>query len=245
MDNASLIGLSRQAALRRQLDVIANNLANMNTAGFKSEHVLFAEYVMPVAEASAFSGDDQSLSYVQDGRPLNDFGVGGMNATGNALDLAIDGDGWFAVETPDGERYTRNGAFTLDGEGRLATVDGHPVLGDGGPITFAAEESGIEIARDGTVSSSAGIKGRLRIVAFADENLLRREGDTLFSGEDPQPSEGLRVAQGALESSNVRSVVEMTRMIEVTRAYTSLAKTLADSHEMRNDAISRLGRLHS
>ncbi len=244
MDNASLIGLSRQAALRRQLDVIANNLANMNTAGFKSEQVLFAEYVMPGAEASAFGGDDRSLSFVQDGRPLNDFGIGGMNTTNNPLDVAIDGEGWFVVSTPDGERYTRNGAFTLNANGELSTVDGHPVQGDGGPITFAAGEGGVEIARDGTISSDAGLKGHLRIVNFAEEKALQREGDTLFSGENPEPVAKPRVAQGAIESSNVRSVVEMTRLIEVTRAYTNLAKTLGDAHQMRNDAIDRLGKLH-
>ncbi len=244
MDNSALIGLSRQAALRRQLDVIANNLANVNTAGFKNEQVLFAEYLMPVAEASAFSGDDRGLSYVQDGQPLNDFGAGSQQQTGNPLDVAIDGDAWFVVETPDGERFTRNGAFTINPAGQLSSADGQPVLGDGGPIVFAAGEAGIEIARDGTISSDAGLKGKLRLVNFENPDTVRREGGTLFAGENPLPAEGVTVVQGAIEGSNVRAVVEMTRLIEVTRAYTSIAKILSDSDRMRVDAVDRLGRLH-
>jgi flagellar basal-body rod protein FlgF len=245
MENAQLIGLSRQAALRRQLDVIANNLANMNTTGFKGETLLFQEYLMPVAQASAFEGDDQTLSYVQDGRPLNDLSAGSIATTGNPLDVAIDGDAWFVVGTADGERYTRDGAFTLGPDGSLVTSEGDGVLGEAGPILFTPGETDIHIAGDGTISTSEGVKGKLRLVRFDDADSLVRDGSGLYSGGTAQPATNGKVLQGALEQSNVRSVLEMSRMVEVTRAYTSLAKTLADSDELGLTAINQLGQLNA
>lgn len=246
MENAELIGLSRQAVLRRHLDVIANNLANMNTTGFKGEKFLFQEFLMPRAEASGFRSQDRDLSYVQEGQPFNDFTSGAVRSTGNPLDLAIDGDAWFVVNAAGQERYTRAGAFTLDQTGTLTTMDGNPVLGDGGPITFRADESNISVAADGTVSSSAGGKGRLRLVHFDNNDSLQREGSTLFSGANALPADRtVRITQGAVEQSNVRSVVEITRLVEVTRAYTSLAKVMAEADQLNADAIDQLGKLNA
>jgi len=243
MENAQLIGLSRQAALRRQLDVIANNLANVNTAGFKGGDLLFEEYLMPVAGASGFRGDDRTLSYVQDGRPQNNFDPGSIVASGNPFDLAIDGDAFFVLGAPDGDLYSRAGTFRLDADGTLVSGEGHPVLGDAGPIRFTAAETDIHIAGDGSVSSSAGSKGRLRLVRFDQPDLLERAGGTAFAGGEPLPATGSRVVQGAVEQSNVRAVIEITRLIDVTRAYTSLARTLADANQLTSDSIDQLGRL--
>ena len=241
MENAQLIGLSRQSALKRQLDVIANNLANMNTNGFRGQDVLFREYLMPGAAAETFQTPDRTLSYVYDPVTIEDPAPGSIEQTGNDFDVAIEGKGWFAMETPAGERYSRDGAFSLDAEGQLVTHDGYPVLGEGGPIVFAPDETDITIARDGTVSSSAGLKGRLRLVSFANEAEMTRDGQTLYAGANPQPATAVQVVQGAIERSNVRPVVEMSRMVEVTRAYTSIAQSMASIDELRGNAISKLG----
>lgn len=241
MDNTILVGLSRQVALRRQMDVIANNLANLETGGFKSSGILFEEHVMPGAEATAAMSTDRDISFVMDTGTLMNFAPGPNEQTGNPLDVAIDGEGWFVVDTPDGERYTRNGAFLLDRDGNLVTVEGNKVLGDGGPITFDDRDGAISIAADGTISTEAGDKGRMRIVAFANEQELQSAGSNLYRSDvQPQDAESIRVRQGMLEGSNVQPIVEITRMIEVTRAYTSVSSMLEKIDDMRRDAIGTL-----
>lgn len=242
MENAQLIGLSRQSALRRQLDVISNNLANMNTTGFRGQDMLFREYLMPGASAGTFQAPDRTLSYVYDPMTFEDDTRGPIEQTGSDFDVAIEGNGWFAIETPAGERYSRDGAFSLNAEGQLITRDGNPVLGEGGPITFTPDETDITIAADGTISSSDGLKGRLRLVSFANEATdLTRDGGTLYAGTNPQPAAAVQVMQGAIERSNVKPVVEMSRMVEVTRAYTSIAQSMASIDELRGNAINKLG----
>jgi len=241
IDNTILVALSRQVALRRQMDVIANNLANVETGGFKASDILFEEHMMPVAEATSALPADHDVSFVIDTATLTDYSPGPNQQTGNPLDVAIDGEGWFAIETAAGERYTRNGGFLLDPEGNLVTVNGDKVLGDGGPITFDESDGAISIAPDGTISTEAGDKGRLRVVAFADENALESVGSNLYAAdEQPQDAENARVRQGMLEGSNVRPIVEITRMIEVTRAYTSMSSMLQNIDDMRRDAIGVL-----
>ena len=239
--NAQLIGLSRQIALQRQMDVVANNIANVNTTGFKAENLLFEEYVMPVARNQDFPTLDQPLSYVQDWATTHDLSGGAMVQTGNELDVALNGGGFFAVQTPAGERWSKSGAFQLDATGMLVNQNGHPVLGEGGPIQFGAEETGLLIAADGSVSSSAGAKGRLRLVEFANAQELTREGQNLFAGGTPVAATNTRVMQGFIEKSNVSGVSEMAEMIRVTRAYESAASMAQKQDDMRRDAIRRLG----
>jgi flagellar basal-body rod protein FlgF len=242
MENALLIGLSRQVALARELDVIANNMANVNTNGFKARDARFAEFLMPKASADAFHRPDQKLSYVIDaGTPL-DISAGAIERTGNPLDAAIKGDGFFVVQTPQGERFTRNGAFEIGGQGQLVTSDGHAVQGENGPITLTPQETGIQIGADGTISTSQGVRGRLRLVRFADPQSLRNEGANLFSSTaQAQPAgPAARVEPGAIERSNVKPVVEMSRLMEVSRSYTSVAGMLSRMEELRRTAIQRL-----
>jgi len=241
MENSLLIGLSRQTALRNQLNVVANNLANMNTTGFKSQRLHFEEYLMPVAEATAFQRGDRTYSYVLDYAASSDFGAGAISLTQNAFDVAIEGEGFFVIGGPEGERFTRSGAFHLDATGQMVTADGRPVLGEGGPFVFTAEDGDVTIAEDGTVSTELGVKGRLRVVTFEDPQALDRIGDNLFAGEAPQAAERIRVLQGAVEKSNVSGVVEMTRMIEITRNYTTVSKMLSDGDDLLRKAIERLG----
>ncbi len=243
MENALLIGLSRQVALARELDVVANNMANVNTNGFKARDARFAEYLMPNARADAFPRPDQRLSYVIDaGTPL-DLSPGSVERTGNALDAAIKGDGYFVVQAPQGERYTRNGAFEIGPAGQLVTSDGHVVQGENGPIAITPQETGVQIGADGTISTNQGTRGRLRIVAFADPASLRNEGANLFSATTPAQAAGpgARIEAGAIERSNVKPVLEMSRLMEVSRAYTSVAGMLSRMDELRRSAIQRLG----
>ena len=241
MENALLIGLSRQMTLQRKMDVLANNMANVNTAGFKRDNLLFEEHLMPVARMSDATGRDARLSFVLDPSLYRSFEQGGFKQTGNELDLAISGDAWFVVQAPEGERYTRNGALSLDADGQLTGPSGYPVLGDGGPITFGPQESGIQIAKDGTISTNEGIRGRVRLVSFENKNAMTKEGAMLFAtNEAPQEATDASVLQGVIEKSNVQPVTELTRMIETVRAYTSVSQAIQQTDRLRQDAIERL-----
>lgn len=242
MENALLVGLSRQMALGRELDVIANNLANVSTNGFKARSSRFAEFLSPKAGADAFAPQDRRLGFTIDAGTPIDTSSGPIERTGNALDTAIKGDGFFVVQTPAGERYTRNGSFQVDATGQLVTNDGHAVLGDGGPITFSPQETGAAIAPDGTVSTAQGPRGRLRIVRFDDVRTLRNEGFNTFSSTRPAVPAGSagRIEPGALEKSNVKPILEMTRLMEVNRAYSGVASMIGRMDEMKRSALSRL-----
>jgi flagellar basal-body rod protein FlgF len=242
MDNSQLIGLSQLDVLQRKMDIIANNLANIGTSGYRAEQPIFSEYLMPVASDSTSGTTDAEILFVEDRALHRDFSFGRMEQTGNELDVALNGEGWLVIETADGERYTRAGGFTLDDFGQLTTMQGHPVLGDGGPIAFQPNESHITIAADGTISSSAGLKGRLRVVTFADERVLAKEAANLFSSpEAPVAAVNPRVSQGVRELSNVNAIQQISEMIQVTRAYEATARMLADTNELESDAIDTLG----
>jgi flagellar basal-body rod protein FlgF len=251
VENSFLIGLSRQNALRRELDIVANNVANMNTTGFKADGAVFSEYLMPGATAEHFAGPDRRLSFVQDRATWHDMSQGAVQQTGNALDISIDGNAFLVVQTPRGERYTRNGAMQINAAGQLVTGEGHQVLGENGPITFNTTDRDIIINPDGTIrvregqNNTDGGRGKLRLMTFANPQQLRKDGSSTFAppaGVQPQAADPtlVRVVQGTLEKSNVRAVVEMTRMIELTRAYSEIATMLQQHGDMRRSAIERL-----
>lgn len=245
MENALLIGLSRQMALARELDVIANNVANVTTNGFKARSARFEEFIAPKASGDTFPRPDRRISYVVDkGTPL-DLTPGAIERTGSPLDVAIKGDAFFVVRAPGGDRYTRNGSFEINGRGELVTSDGHAVQGENGPIVISSNETGINIAPDGTVSTTRGQRGKIRLVRFANPQGLRNEGANLFaSAQPPQPAGAqVRLEPGTIERSNVKPVVEMSRLIEVNRAYTTIAGMMARQDELRRTAIQRLADL--
>ena len=249
MQNALLVGLSRQVALGRELDVIANNIANINTAGFKADGSIFEEYVSPTASADNFLSGDRRVSFVQDRATWVDMSQGPVERTNNPLDVAINGKGYLVVQTPRGERYTRNGGLQISNTGELVTSEGYQVLGESGPITFQPKDRSITISEDGTISAREGSnttdsqRGQLRIVSFDQPGLLQKDGSSTFTAPAnaaPQADKVSRVAQGAIEKSNVRSVIEMSRMIEVTRSYTQVANMLAQAADVRRNAIEKL-----
>ncbi|MDX5594154.1 flagellar basal-body rod protein FlgF [Pseudovibrio sp. SPO723] len=243
MENAQLIGLSRQLGLRRQLDVIANNLANINTAGFKGQNLLFEEYLMPKAEATAFQRPDHPLSYTNDYGDATNFAQGALRETGNPLDVAIQGDGFLVVQGPTEELYTRAGNFAVGPDGILQTQQGYPVLVDGGPIEINSEDGPLSIAKDGTLSNNQGILGRLNMVNFENPQELTLRGQNTYAGENPIPMENIEVQQGFLEMSNIEGVVEITRMIEVTRNYASVSRIISQRDDLQERAIRELGRV--
>lgn len=231
-------------ALQTQMNVIANNLANINTAGFKRDNVHMEEFQIPVAEMTELTGQDKNLSYVHDRATVKNLSPGPLRQSGNDLDIAISGEGWFIVNTPNGERFTRDGQFKLNLEGTLVTNEGLPVLGEAGEINFGPSETGLTFARDGTISSSDGIKGKIRIVRFEKEQELKKQGANLFASPNPAlPLEAPNLVQGMVEQSNVKPVLELTKMIETVRAYTSQAKMLQRTEELKNDAITKLAQL--
>jgi flagellar basal-body rod protein FlgF len=248
MQNALLVGLSRQMTLERQMDVIANNVANANTNGFKADRTLFEEYLNSGAHEDNFIGSDRRVSYVQDRGTFRDVGPGPMEMTKNPLDLAVDGNAYFAVQAAGGERYTRDGKFSLNNIGQLVTSDGNLVLGNAGPITFQPTDHDINVAPDGTVTVLEGtartdsIRGKIRLVSFDDPQNLTKLGNNLYAvgGAAAQADTKSTVQQGYIEKSNVNAVGEMSRMVEVMRAYTQVANMLQQQSDLHKLAIEKL-----
>jgi flagellar basal-body rod protein FlgF len=249
MENMLLVGLSRQMTLERQLDVVANNIANINTNGFKADKPLFEEYLASNAHEDNFARPDRRVSFVQDRGTYRDFSQGPTEQTKNPLDVAVDGNAFLAVQTAAGERYTRDGGLQINSQGQLVTAAGDAVLGTSGPIVFQPGDKDIFIAPDGGVTVRQGasnvdsLRGKLRLVSFAQAQSLLKEGSNLYSageGATPQPATTAKVHQGYLEKSNVNSVLEMSHMIEVTRAYTQLATLLQTQSDLHKSAIEKL-----
>jgi flagellar basal-body rod protein FlgF len=245
MENALLVGLSRQMALAREFEIVANNVANAGTAGFKRRASVFNEFVATDARAENFRRPDRRVSFVIDQGAWMSTEQGPLERTGNPLDVAITGRGHFVVRGPDGEdRYTRDGAFALNAAGELVDSSGRPVMSDQGVVQFATTETDIRVLQDGSIVSSAGQRGTLRIAVFENEQALVNEGANLFSSPNapraPEPGE-VRLEGGALERSNVKPVIEMSRLIEISRAYASTASLIQRTDEVRRTAIQRLG----
>ncbi len=230
MNNTSYVVLSRQAGLAKELTSVANNIANADTTGFRREGVVFSEYVKSLGAA------ERSLSQTRLGGRFFDADAGALAKTGATFDVAIDGEGFFAVETPRGERLTRAGSFSLSSEGQLTTPEGYRVLGEGGtPIDIPPGAGDITIAPDGSIAAGGAPLGRLTILT-APATALQREGDNLFRSTEPtEPAAQPQLRQGFVEDSNVNVVIELSRLIEVQRAY-ELGQQLL---QQENDRISK------
>ena len=240
MQNTSYIGLSRQAALWRQLEVVANNMANANTPAFKGEQMMFREYLVPTRSSERAMGG--KLSFVQDVGVLRDVREGPLTKTDNPLDIAIHGDGYFQIETEAGMRFGRNGHFRLDQTGMLVNSQGFAVMNDSNqPVIFAPNETRIEIGEDGSITTENGRVAKLKVVKFANDQEMRSAGDGLFeTTQDPETVERPNVVQGMMEESNVQPVVEMTRMTSILREYEGVQKMLDAEHDRQLKAIQLL-----
>lgn len=235
------IGLSRQVALRRQLEVIGNNMANMNTAGFRAERSLFES-----AMESAGKHSREQVAFTIDRQTYTDHHSGNLATTGNPYDVALDGDGWLQVSTANGTRYTRDGRMQRDAQGQLVNTTGQPFLDEGGqPIVVPSDSAELAIGKDGVITADRQLIGKIGVVRFADTRALNQTGDTQFAavaGVTPQPDTTTRLAQGKIEESNVQGVTEMTRMMDLSRDYQAVTSMVDEGQDLLRSAINRLGK---
>ncbi|MCT2539777.1 flagellar hook-basal body complex protein [Sedimentimonas flavescens] len=237
MDNAIYATLARQSGLMQEMQAVANNISNLSTSGFRREGVIFSEHV------KALEGDESlSMAYAH-GRNVS-LVQGPLTQTGGSFDFAIEGEGFFLIETPQGNQLTRAGSFSANPEGELVTPDGHRLLDIGGAPVFAPSDAGpITLAPDGTLSAGATPLAQVGIYLPADPTGLIHTGGTRFTVEAGViPAEGATLLQGFIEESNVDPVAEIARMIEVQRAY-ELGQTFLDREDERiRSVISTLSR---
>lgn len=248
MDNSTYVSLSLARAMQRELDVTANNIANANTSGFKSERMLFESY-MHLPD----SGDaEAAASFVIDRGSYLDEAQGPITRTDNTLDVALKGKGWLAYQAEGGQiAYGRDGRLTLDPQGNLITLSGARVLdAGGGTIAVPPDAAGaITIAADGTISSDAtGVIGRIGLFDLADVQSFRRIGNGMFvppegapQGLRATPAQGTELVQGAVEESNVQPVVEVTRLMLIQQAYERASRMMSTQDELQRDMLRRMG----
>ena len=236
MENIGYIGLSQQLSLQQQMNMTANNLANMSTPGYKAQQTLFSEYVMQPRGGDVIRQSTNSGSY-------RNLAVGSMTQTHSVFDVALQGKGYFAVQTPGGLRYTRDGAFTLDADRQLVNKNGYPVMNDNNePIQVQQDATQIRITEDGEITSEFGTIGRIKVAMFDNEQAMTRTGENLFSAgdQDELPGQNIRIVQGFVENANVNPVVDMNRMIEILRSYQAAQRMLQNDHERIRNTIQKL-----
>jgi flagellar basal-body rod protein FlgF len=246
MFSTSLVLLSDQMALERSVDVIANNIANSSTTGFKREGIQFETYLSRPSPS-------QSTSYVYDRATYRDTTPGTITTTGNPLDLAIQGAGYFQIQTPQGVQYTRDGAFRTDNQGQIVTSSGQPVLDDGGQaITLPDDARDITVSGDGFITLQTGTStsraqlGKLGIVKFDDDEAVTPTSNGLLTTtQAPSPVEGNPIIQGAIEDSNVKPVLEITDLIRIQRAYEQATNLLGQENSRLSNAIDKLSQSSS
>ncbi|MDO8885261.1 MAG: flagellar hook-basal body complex protein [Pseudotabrizicola sp.] len=236
METPGYTTLARQSGLMREMQVIANNIANASTIGFRREGVVFSEYIARLENESSLSMAHGNARHI-------DLGQAGLSQTGGTYDLGLQGEGFFLIATPEGERLTRAGAFSPSGEGELVTPDGYPLLDAGGaPVPVPVGARTVSIASDGTMSADGQPVAQIGVWQPVDPLSLRHQNGTLFSADAIEPSEGATMRQGFLEDSNVQPVSEIARMITVQRAYELGQKFLDTEDQRQRTVIQTLGR---
>lgn len=230
-------------ALQAKMDIVANNIANLNTPGYRGQNMVFTEYL---AKTDSGEKPKDDLSMVLDYGHYQNTQAGPQQMTGNPLDVALQGPGWFGVQTPQGTMYTRAGNFQVNSNGELITGTGLLVAGEGGgPIVIPPETKEIRISKDGTISTQDGQIGRIGVFEFTDDQNLEATGNGLYKAPQKDPgvaAQNTQVMQGMLEGSNVQPVLEMTRMIDVLRTYQNTQKILQNEHDRERNMIQRMTR---
>jgi flagellar basal-body rod protein FlgF len=238
MQNGLYVAVSAQVALERRMETIADNIANLNTVGYRATGVSFAAEMARAGETT--------LNYVSSGGDYLSRRVGGLVKTDNPLDFAVQGDGWFGIQTPTGPAYTRDGRARIDESGTLSTLNGDPILDAGGaPIVVDSASGPLNVSADGMISQNGRQVGAIGLFAIdADANLRRAGNSGVVPDKPAQPILDFTrdgVVQGAVESSNVDPVREMTKLIDVSRAFDGVAAEAAQSESSLQDAIKALG----
>lgn len=235
MENTGYTTLTRQSGLTREMSVLANNIANASTTGFRQEGLVFSEFVHRVAEGPSLSmalGDAQTTSFQQ----------GTLTQTGGSFDLAIEGNGFFLIETPDGNMLSRAGSFSPNAQGDLVTMSGFRVLDAGGaPVFIPPDAKNLMIAPDGTISHEGRAVGQIGLFQPVEGDRLTRRDGVMFQAEiEPEPVVEAQILQGFLEASNVDPISQMARMIEVQRAYEMGQKFLDTENERVRSVLQTL-----
>lgn len=237
MDNANYVSLSRQSGLMKELNTIANNMANADTIGFKREGAVFSEYVAAAGATGEVNSPRHSLSMGRLAAHASNFESGSMRSTGGTFDVAVEGEGFFLVDIEGQTQLTRAGHFLTDATGRLINTDGYAVLNEAeGEIQIPIAAGTISIATDGSISADGVEIGRLGVVTAERNDLVRQGNNNWIATTGFEPSETPRVIQGFLEDSNVEPVSEISRMIEVQRFYDAGQKIL----EMEDSRIKQV-----
>lgn len=245
MDTSSYIMLSRQMGLFEKMGAVANNIANSNTDGFRKEQMVFEEFL------AGAGVDNRDVSFSRNVATHADTSQGPLKVTGRSLDAAIDGQGYFAVQTDIGERYTRVGRFHINHDNTLVTDKGQPVLADGEPIIFQPGDTGLEFKGDGTITvvGASGLReprAVLDIVRFEDDQLMKKIAGNLYSTDQrpvrSEPFVDYRIHGGKIEGSNVNSTQQLTEMMTVSRAVGATSGFMNDVHEMYQRAVNTIGR---
>ena len=248
MNNALYVGLSRQMTLKREMDVISNNIANSDTVGFKVESLMLREDVrQPSLKPSSGSMPPEKISFVHDAGVSLDYTQGALKQTGAVFDLGLRGDGFFQVQTPNGNRLTRDGRFAMNAQGQLVDMAGNAVLSVGGqPIRIDPTKTPPTIAQDGTISQDGIVAGKVGAFKVADRTQLGKETSGMFDpvGQTPTADPTTTVQQGMLENSNVDAIQQMTRMISVSRAYEQVSNMMNQTSDNSDQSIQRLGRVN-
>ena len=236
MDAAGYVTLSRQSGLLHQMDAIANNIANVSTSGFRREGVVFSEFI-------SRAGDAPSLSIGYGNGRVVDLSQAGISQTGGSFDFAIQGAGFFLVDTPQGQQLTRSGSFTPGPDGTLRTANGYAVLDGGGSAIFVPPDAhNIAVARDGTLSADGKPLAQIGLWQPSDPMSLKHQSGAMFTASGVEPATGSQILQGALEDSNVDPLTEVATMISVQRAY-ELGQSFLDREDDRaRNVIATLGR---
>jgi len=235
MENTGYVTLTRQSGLMREMQIVANNIANSATTGYRQEGLVFSEYVQK-------SDNNSSVSMGYGGAGNTSMMQGTMTQTNGPFDLAIEGNGFFLVETPSGERLTRAWAFTPNAQGDLVTSDGYRVLdGGGAPVFIPANVSGLKIAPDGTISADGQPIGQVGLYQPIDPTRMTREDGVMFNSDEGfENATSAQILQGFLEGSNVDAISQLARMIEVQRAY-ELGQSFLESEDQRiRDSVKSL-----
>ena len=244
MDGISLTAASGMRARMESLELLANNLANVETGGFKADREFYSLYTSPDASADPQTGVFQTLPVIE--HHWTDLAQGDLRATGNPLDFAIDGDGLFSVQTPRGVRYTRNGNFRVSSAGLLITNEGDSVLAKGGSPIKLQPGVPVEVGTDGSVRQNGQATGQLDVAAF-DPGSINKEGHNYFAvipGTRPKPAGGT-VLQGKLETSNVGAPESAVRLVAIMRQFEMLQKAMNIGNELNRRAIEEVARVQS
>ena len=246
MENPTYIALSRLDAQQRTMDVIAGNIANANTVGYKTERVLFSDFLVRQQDARTAPGGEV-LSFTQDRATYRDHSAGSLTQTGNPLDLALGGSGYFSVQTPNGARLTRAGRFGLLADGTIADSSGNALLDTAGsPIQLPSGDSRIQIASDGTISGESGRIAKVGVVEVSDVNQLFPEGGKLFrSDTTPQPAAQPKIVQGSVEESNVQPITELTQMMQTERNFQFVSQFVQSESDRQQSTIDKITQMQT